>query len=64
MRGIWSRATGGDERLDPDEVHAVFEAMQPMDEMMRVPGVFGPKVEAPPGADEQTRLLAFMGRRV
>ena len=32
--------------------------------MMRVPGVFGPKVEAPAGADEQTRMLAFMGRSV
>ena len=33
-----------------------------MDEMMRGSGAFGPKVEAPPGADEQTRLLAFLGR--
>jgi uncharacterized protein (TIGR03086 family) len=57
-----ARATGLDERLDPDDVHAVFEAMQPMDEMMRGSGSFGPKLEPPPGADEQTRLLAFMGR--
>jgi uncharacterized protein (TIGR03086 family) len=59
-----ARATGGDERLDPDEVHAVFEAMKPMDEMMRVPGVFGPKVDVPADADEQTRMLGFMGRSV
>ena len=59
-----ARATGLDEHLDPDDVHAIFEAMEPMDEMMRANGVFGPKVEPPPGADEQTRLLAFMGRRV
>lgn len=30
--------------------------------MIRMPGVFGPKVEPPPGADLQTRLLCFTGR--
>ena len=34
-----------------------------MDEMMRTPGGFGPKIDPPPGADVQTRLLAFTGRR-
>jgi uncharacterized protein (TIGR03086 family) len=58
-----ARATGLDERLDPDEVHRLYEAMEPNDEMMRQSGVFGPKVEAPPDADEQTRLIAFSGRR-
>jgi uncharacterized protein (TIGR03086 family) len=58
-----SRATGQDERLDADDVHALFEAMKPMDEVMRRPGVFGPKVEPPPGADEQVQLLCFLGRR-
>ncbi len=59
-----SRAAGLDERLDPDEVHQIFEAMSPLDEMLRTSGVFGPKLEPPPGADEQTRLLAFLGRAV
>ena len=59
-----ARATGQDERLDPEEVHALYEAMLPMDEAIRAPGAFGPKVEPPPGADEQTRLLCFLGRRV
>ncbi len=59
-----ARATGQDERLDPGDVHAIFEAMQPMDEQMRGPGAFGPKVEPPPGADEQTQLLCFLGRQV
>jgi uncharacterized protein (TIGR03086 family) len=57
-----ARATGGDERLDADEVHRVFEAVQPMDEMLRSPNAFGPKLDAPEGADEQARLLAFLGR--
>jgi len=58
------RATGLDEHLDPGEVHRIFEAMEPMDELLRTSGNFGPKVEPPPGADEQTRLLAFLGRTV
>jgi uncharacterized protein (TIGR03083 family) len=31
-------------------------------DMMRSPQAFGPEVEAPAGADEQGRLLAFLGR--
>lgn len=58
-----ARATGQDETLDPDEVHRMFEGMEPMDEMLRQSGQFGPRVEAPPGADEQTQLIAFTGRQ-
>jgi uncharacterized protein (TIGR03086 family) len=57
-----ARATGGDERLDPDEVHRLYEGMLPMDELLRTSGHYGPRVEVPDGADEQTRLLAFIGR--
>jgi uncharacterized protein (TIGR03086 family) len=57
-----ARAAGGDEKLDPADVHATFEMVEPMDEMLRHPGVAGAKVAVPPDADEQTRLLAFMGR--
>lgn len=59
-----ARAAGLDERLDPDDVHEVFEAMKPADAMLRTSGAFGPRLEPPPGADEQTRLLAFLGRVV
>ena len=58
-----SRATGQDERLDPDEVHALFVAMEPMDEMLRESGQFGPRVDVPDDADEQTKLIAFSGRQ-
>ena len=61
-RGTSRGPTGLDERLDPDDVHEILEAMGPMDEMMRGSGAFGPKVEPPPAADEQTRMLAFIGR--
>ncbi len=59
-----ARATGLDERLDPDEVHRLLAAMEPNDEMMRQGTAFGPKVAVGPDADEQTQLLAFSGRRV
>lgn len=59
-----SRAAGLDERLDADDVHQIFEAMKPVNEILRASGMFGPKIEPPPGADEQTRFLAFLGRAV
>jgi uncharacterized protein (TIGR03086 family) len=58
-----ARTVGGDERLDPEVVHLAWEMLQPMDEMLRRPGVFGPKLDPPEGADEQTKLLYFLGRR-
>jgi uncharacterized protein (TIGR03086 family) len=59
-----ARATGQDETLPPDEVERVHELLKPMDEQMRTPGAFGPKIDPPPGADAQTELLCFLGRRV
>ena len=35
-----------------------------MDAMIRMPGVFGPKVESAADADPQTELLNFLGRTV
>jgi uncharacterized protein (TIGR03086 family) len=61
-----ARATGLDERLDIGEVHrqiVAIEALPPeVDEAMRSSGHYGPRVELPADADEQSRLLAFMGR--
>ena len=63
-----ARATGLDERLDPDEVRrqlAAIDALPPeVDEAMRSSGHYGPRVAVPDDADDQTRLLAFMGRTV
>lgn len=58
-----ARATGLDESLDPDEVHALLVGMEPMDAVLRESGHFGPRVPVPDDADEQTRLIAFTGRR-
>ena len=57
-----ARATGLDETLDPEQVHRMFVAMEPMDEMLRQSGQFGPRVAVPDDADEQTKLIAFTGR--
>ncbi|MFL6206071.1 MAG: TIGR03086 family metal-binding protein [Acidimicrobiales bacterium] len=59
-----ARATGQDETLPADEVERVHAELAPMDDKMRGPGAFGPKVEPPPGADAQTQLLCFLGRHV
>jgi uncharacterized protein (TIGR03086 family) len=58
-----SRATGLDETLDPDAVHALLAGMEPLDEVLRSSGHYGPRVDVPAGADEQTRLIAFTGRQ-
>ena len=58
-----ARATGLDERLDADEVHRMVVAIEPMDEVLRTSGHYGPRVDVPADADEQTRLIAFTGRR-
>lgn len=59
-----ARAVGGDERLDPELVTYVQDMMRPLDDALRRPGVFDAKVEPPTGADPQTELLCFLGRRV
>ncbi len=58
-----ARATGLDETLDPHEVASLLAAIEPMDEMLRQSGHYGPRVAVPPTADAQTRLLAFIGRQ-
>jgi len=58
-----ARATGQDETLDPGVVHDLLIGMEPLDEMLRASGQYGPRVEVPAAADEQTRLIAFTGRR-
>jgi uncharacterized protein (TIGR03086 family) len=59
-----ARATGQDDRLDPAAVERAIEFLTPIDEAIRRPGGFGPKIVPPDGADVQTRLLNFGGRTV
>lgn len=59
-----ARATGQDEALDPDQLQRMVVGMGKIpDEVLRGGGMFGPALEPPEGADEQTRFLAFVGRR-
>ena len=58
-----ARATGGNETLDAAEVHRMLSEVEPYDEMLRASGHYGPRVAVPDDADEQTKLIAFMGRQ-
>jgi uncharacterized protein (TIGR03086 family) len=58
-----ARTVGADEHLDEELVRQAYDALQPMDAMIRQPGVFGAKLEPPAGADLQTEFLYFLGRR-
>jgi uncharacterized protein (TIGR03086 family) len=57
-----ARATGQDETLDPDAVAKARESLTPLDETIRRPGGFGPKIAPSPSADAQTQFLNFCGR--
>lgn len=59
-----ARATGLEERLDPVEVARVQAQAEAFGDLLRGPGVCAQPVPAPPDADAQTRLLAFLGRHV
>lgn len=65
-----AKATGQDATIDPDEIAAALPAIDDIPpEMYRPeafgPGVvvFGPRVEVPPDAPAQDRVLAAMGRQ-
>jgi uncharacterized protein (TIGR03086 family) len=51
---------GMDVRLDPTLVTMTFDWAQ--SNALRRPGFFGPEVTPPADADEQTRMLAYLGR--
>jgi uncharacterized protein (TIGR03086 family) len=57
-----SRATGQDDRLDPDFCAQLLAGMEPMEEVMRSSGQYGARVEVPGDAGVQARLLGFIGR--
>lgn len=57
-----ARATGQDDQLDAEAATKALDFLTPIDEAIRRPGGFGPKLTPPPGADAQAKLLAFAGR--
>jgi len=58
-----ARATGQDDTIDAGEVDRLWQDADLFGPALRSEGVCGPAVEPPAGADEQTRLLAHLGRR-
>jgi uncharacterized protein (TIGR03086 family) len=57
-----ARATGQDETLDPEVCANMLAGMEPLDELLRNSGQYGPAVPVPDDADVQTRLIGFIGR--
>lgn len=58
-----ARATGQDDTLDREMVHEMLIGMEPIADHLAASGQYGPRVEVTDDADEQTRLLAVVGRR-
>ncbi len=58
-----ARATGQSEALDPDLCTELLAGMEPVDELLRSSGQYGPRVDVADDADPVTRLVAFIGRR-
>ena len=59
-----ARATGLDDRLEAEFCAGLLAGMEPIDEMLRQSGQYGPKVEVPADADPVSRLMGFVGRQV
>jgi uncharacterized protein (TIGR03086 family) len=59
-----ARATGQVDTMQPEDITRVHEYLAPMAEMpgMRGPNAFGEEVDVPDDADDQAKLLAFLGR--
>lgn len=60
----WDLAAAGgqDLSLDADYCAELVDGMRPIEELMRSSGQYGPAVAVPDDADDQTRLLGFIGR--
>jgi uncharacterized protein (TIGR03086 family) len=57
-----ARATGQDDRLDPDFCSALLAGMEQMEEAIRSSGHYGPRIPVRDDAGPQARLLGFIGR--
>ena len=57
-----ARASGQDVVLDADRCAAMLAGMQPIEEVLRGSGQYGPAVPVPADAPVQDRFVAFIGR--
>jgi uncharacterized protein (TIGR03086 family) len=57
-----ARASGQDDTLDARRCAEMLAGMEPLDEVLRASGQYGPKVPVPADAPVQDRLIGFIGR--
>jgi uncharacterized protein (TIGR03086 family) len=57
-----ARATGQDETLDHELCAQMLAGMEPIEELIRGSGQYGPAVAVPEAAGPEARLLGFIGR--
>lgn len=57
------RATGQDVRITAGDIETIRATVVAFGEAARSQGAFGPELPVPPDADDQTALLALLGRR-
>jgi len=57
-----ARATGQDPALDPGRCAAMLAGMEPLDDVLRQSGQYGPRVPVRDDAPVQDRLVGFIGR--
>ena len=58
-----ARAAGLDDRIDPSELPRLRATAEAFGDNLHQPKVCGPSLAVAEGADEQSRLLALLGRR-
>ena len=60
-----ARATGQDEAMQPEDIKRVHDYMAGLADQpgMRGPNAFGAEVDVPDDADDQSKLLGFLGRQ-
>jgi uncharacterized protein (TIGR03086 family) len=56
------RALGERVELDPELLHRSWQNAIPLDDVLRGPGIFGPKLEVGDDESPQVQALAFFGR--
>ena len=59
-----AKATGQDDLLDVDAMAQTLSFLEPLDEAIRRPGGFAPKITPSEGDDLQTKFLNFGGRSI
>ena len=58
-----ARATGQDDRIPDEDIQRVMATADSLSETLRGSGVCGPAIEVPDTVDDQTKLLAYLGRK-